>query len=529
MTAARPGRRVERGDTVKWRRSGLLGLAVAAFLSCPGNNVPDAPAAPEGPAAGYPDSTHTFSVATADPDGDSVAYRFSWGDGDTTAWSDLVPSESAFALTHVWDSVGSYAVTAEARDSRDAASGWSAEHAITISERPNHPPDTPLPPAGPPEGYIDSVYTYWALAVTEPDGDSVAFRMSWGDGDTTEWSQYFGPNGQTSWQHSWSPVGVYALRVQSMDKLGAESVWSDSLLVTIRPDFPRRILATIPVRGTPKRVAVLPGGERVYVTTLDGTVEVIDASCDSVVATVSVGGWPDGLAMLPSGDSLYVADLAAHRVLVLRTADNVVVDTIALDDGATGAVSLPTGEYVYVALRWPNKVAVIRTSDDSVVASIEVGMSPYALAATADCKRVYVTNENSANVSVIRTEDNTVEATVPVGEVPYGIVSLPNSEYVYVANSNSDNVMIIRTADNKVAGWVDVKGYPLGLAVTPGGEYVYVSREIDDAVTVIRTEDNTPVCAIDVPGGPTHLCVSPDGRRVYVVSRGGGHLAVIGF
>jgi hypothetical protein len=57
-------------------------LAAILILAClPGNSAPDAPARPSGPITAAVNTSCYFSTAASDRNGDSLAYRFSWGDG----------------------------------------------------------------------------------------------------------------------------------------------------------------------------------------------------------------------------------------------------------------------------------------------------------------------------------------------------------------------------------------------------------------------------------------------------------------
>ena len=97
------------------------------------NNPPDCPSRPVGPSSariGYPS---VFSTFTSDPDGDSIAYRFYWGDGDTTSWSRYLPGDSVFAMSHGWDSSGGFQVRAQATDRAGAISDWSEPTLVSVA------------------------------------------------------------------------------------------------------------------------------------------------------------------------------------------------------------------------------------------------------------------------------------------------------------------------------------------------------------------------------------------------------------
>jgi len=97
------------------------------------NRPPNLPSKPSGPSSGKVDTLYSFSAFTTDPDDDSVAIRFDWGDGDTSDWSSFVPSGEPVTVNHSWSSFGDYYVRAQAKDEDDTRSLWSSSHQIEIS------------------------------------------------------------------------------------------------------------------------------------------------------------------------------------------------------------------------------------------------------------------------------------------------------------------------------------------------------------------------------------------------------------
>jgi hypothetical protein len=112
---------------------GLLLAVLGQFVGCKKNHAPDAPAVSIGTSAGVINGTCTFRSVSEDPDGDSVAIRLDWGDGDTSAWSAFVPSGDTVAASHVWSSAGTYCVRAQARDKEGAGSDWTSGLGVVIT------------------------------------------------------------------------------------------------------------------------------------------------------------------------------------------------------------------------------------------------------------------------------------------------------------------------------------------------------------------------------------------------------------
>jgi len=103
------------------------------------NQAPNTPSTPSGPNSGQRGVSYQISSSASDPDGDNVAIRFSWGDGDTSAWSSYVTSGSSVTVSKAWSAAGTYSVRAQAKDAIGTVSGWSAGRSITISDALNNP------------------------------------------------------------------------------------------------------------------------------------------------------------------------------------------------------------------------------------------------------------------------------------------------------------------------------------------------------------------------------------------------------
>ncbi|MBN2465769.1 PQQ-like beta-propeller repeat protein [candidate division WOR-3 bacterium] len=94
--------------------------------------APNTPATPSGPYRGGADSTYTFTTWAAHPQHLQVAIRFDWGDGDTSDWSAWVDESTTVVDSHAWNVADTWFVKAQAKDTGDAMSGWSAGRTIIV-------------------------------------------------------------------------------------------------------------------------------------------------------------------------------------------------------------------------------------------------------------------------------------------------------------------------------------------------------------------------------------------------------------
>jgi hypothetical protein len=203
--------------------AGALLLAAASLLSCSSNHAPDVPDRPAGPDYCFKDSTYAFRTVATDPDGDSVAVRFDWGDSTASHWQGWYASGETVELTHAWSDTGTFNLRASAQDRKLLTSEPSDSLAVRVAIR--WPPETPTTPAGPSVGVTDSSYSFVAGA-NHPDGIDVAIRFAWGDGDTSDWSDFFPSGEPLSAKHAWSLPGTYAVAAQAKDTGDAMSQWS---------------------------------------------------------------------------------------------------------------------------------------------------------------------------------------------------------------------------------------------------------------------------------------------------------------
>ena len=133
------------------------------------NRRPNKPTVPSGPSSGYPNTGYDFTTSATDPDGDSLDYRFDWGDGDISNWG------GAFSRAHYWSSTGAYCVKAQARDPNGATSSWSDCKDINIAVA-NQPPKAN---AGADQSVlVNNSVTLDGSGSSDADGDSLTFKWS---------------------------------------------------------------------------------------------------------------------------------------------------------------------------------------------------------------------------------------------------------------------------------------------------------------------------------------------------------------
>jgi hypothetical protein len=112
----------------------LVVAALLAAVGCDRNHQPEQPGAPRGPEFALPHINYLFNVRTDDLDGDSVSFRFDWGDGHTSDWSGPVRTDSLVMVAHTWEDTGRCLVRVQARDEHLSLSAWSDQSAVSVRE-----------------------------------------------------------------------------------------------------------------------------------------------------------------------------------------------------------------------------------------------------------------------------------------------------------------------------------------------------------------------------------------------------------
>jgi len=399
----------------------------------------------------------------------------------------------------------------------------------------NRPPDTPDPMVGPSVGSIDSCY-YFKASVFDPDpGKEIELQVDWGDGDVTAWLVAPSDGYPFTVSHNWSAAGDYALRVRCRDFQGATTVWSDSSPFHAAPRFPGRLVAARDLGDEMLDCVVLPGADKAYASSRDhAQILLLDlATCwPDLRLPVGDPGFEPGIrfALAPDAQSCYAACFHLGKVLVLRTSDHAVVDSILLDHEPVGVAVHPGGEFAYV-LQWSdsNQLVVVSTADNSVQAEVTVGRRPCrSCAFTPDGEHAYLTSEDEDVAWVIRTSDHAVVDSVRVPREPRDVGVTSNGRYAFVLSTWNHGILSrIRTSDNALLDSVVLGDAALGLTLSPDGEYAYTTGTNRDAgiwLWVVRTADGALVDTIfaapgevDAPG----VAASPDGRKVLVTTREG--------
>ena len=68
-----------------------------------------------------------IEISSVDEDNDNISFYIDWGDGQTTEWTETIPSAETMTLTHTWIRPGNYEIRAKARDEHQVVGPWGNE------------------------------------------------------------------------------------------------------------------------------------------------------------------------------------------------------------------------------------------------------------------------------------------------------------------------------------------------------------------------------------------------------------------
>ncbi len=221
-------------------------------------------------------------------------------------------------------------------------------------------------------------------------------------------------------------------------------------------------LAKISVGGYPYAVVAITQGtntdKKVYVSSEQRGVAVIDAVKRKQVRELATGEHPLGLRLNRAQDRLYVANTGSDTVSVVRTDTDSIVKTILLRPADARGISgttptalalSPDEKTLYVTLSDMNAVAVVDLTKGTVSGYIPVGWYPTCLAVSKDGKRLFVANAKgvtvrnpngvapavSAGGSDPRYIESILEGTVSLIDLDAATRSLPHLTSLTLSNN----------------------------------------------------------------------------------------------
>jgi YVTN family beta-propeller protein len=277
---------------------------------------------------------------------------------------------------------------------------------------------------------------------------------------------------------------------------------------------------TITVEVNPNQTASADS-TRVYVENRgENTISVIEAAIGTVIATVATGNTIRGLALSTDNSKLYITT-ADQVVLVIDTTSFVVTTTIPVANVAD-IVAGPTN--MYVGHNVDPIVNVISQTTQAIIATITVGTAPFNLQFTSPF--LYAVNLASDSISIINIGTNQVIATVTVGDAPRDVGAINN--LAFVANSDTFDLSVINTVGSPPAVIAtitispDLTQTPQKVAINNLNQKVYVSTDAlsfgdPTTLSIINAVAPFPILAtLTIDGVIRQFDFTPDDTQLYI-------------
>jgi WD40 repeat protein len=357
----------------------LLGAAAGAVVltgsTCSVfNKAPSVPVI-SGPSAGVVGVPVTFRATATDPEGDSIAFQFDWGDTAMPAWSTLVASGETLSASHAFCDTGTYLVMAKTKDANGRGTDWTEGHVISLIA------------AGPayPDSVYDTVYVRngGVACCISPDGTLLCV----------------GP-GYSSDSITIMRVSDHALlpRVRVDTMIGAAVFSSDNRSVyasgsnsgaIYRVDVASgRVVDSVPGIGPARDVLVSPDGSRLLVGASQ-YVLVLRSDSLAILDSVRLPYEVEAMALNQAGTILFAGVLHGLGVVDVPGC-SLSMFTQAVDRPKYAVLS-PDEESLYVFCSADSGVVVLRTSDLAVMRRVSMGViSPSHMKRTPDGAHLFV-------------------------------------------------------------------------------------------------------------------------------------------
>ena len=174
------------------------------------NHPPETPKKPIGPTFIELGVEYIFKTSSFDIDEDLIRYRFDWGDGNLSIWSDYVSSNTTVDFTYYWNYPSSYYIRAMAQDINGTNSDWSPVLNVTVSDvNSGEPPVINIRLVS--FSTANETFIFDGSESYDPDGKIVSYHWDFGDG-------YFGFTKICS--HKYQTPGEYTVTLTVTDENG---------------------------------------------------------------------------------------------------------------------------------------------------------------------------------------------------------------------------------------------------------------------------------------------------------------------
>ena len=219
-----------------------------------------------------------------------------------------------------------------------------------------------------------------------------------------------------------------------------------------------RVIGNLDGFPTVTGVLAVPAEHRAYASaTGDHAVVVVDDSTLQIVARVPGPRFPDGIAYAPQERRVFVSDESGRRDFVIDATTNTAVAQVELGGEAGNTQYDPGSHCVIVAVQTANQLAVIDPATATIVRRITLDQAvryPHGVYIDAAHRRAFIAGQESATLGVLDLQSLQLRQVFPIGSDPDVLAFDPTLGRLYVA-AESGVVAVLEERDASLAqlGW----------------------------------------------------------------------------
>lgn len=279
-----------------------------------------------------------------------------------------------------------------------------------------------------------------------------------------------------------------------MDSTGSRMYVSDEggVIHVITVSAPRMI-TEIPVGATLSWLALHPSGDRLYATTLDGSVLGIDTGTFQIVTRAKLNAaYPvvRPIVISPDGARLYISE-APDKAIGMVSLEARGLGLIArFGDVRDPRFSAATraGTRLFVPNYADNSVGVFSVTPNlnffpALTNRIPLTGNPTSAILNRDESLLFVTLGTDPSIAVISTTTLQIVKTIPMPTNLFGALLTPDGRRLIVTSNISDYTYVVDTATQQLIGSFFVGQGPRGIAITPDSRTAFTANYLDGTIS----------------------------------------------
>ena len=179
-------------------------------------------------------------------------------------------------------------------------------------------------------------------------------------------------------------------------------------------------LATVPLGGNGFNLLVSSTGQRVYVTTGNGLLHIIDAASNTSLEAIEVGAAANGLALHEPSGTLYVSSRDAARITAIDTDELAVIRMYSVSGSPQRiAISADNSELYIASEAVGLEILDVANGERTIVQAVEG--AAVGLAQSPDAEEIWVTHPPLGLVTVVDRVSRVVKRTDEIGSSPRNV------------------------------------------------------------------------------------------------------------